>query len=55
MKVWEEFMHWLRSQNTRTTKYFKEECEWKWLVNNNNETLCVKVNNNAREVYKKNQ
>ena len=38
-------MCWLRSQNMRTTKDFKAECEWKWLVNNNSEILHVKENN----------
>ena len=55
MKVWEEFICRLRSQNVMIIKDFKEECEWKWLVNSNNERLFVKGNNNVHKVYKKRQ
>ena len=53
MKVWVEFVCWLRSKNVKTMKDFKAEHEWKWLVNNISKILHVKENNNACEFHKK--
>ena len=46
-------MQWLRTQNIKTVKDFKKECEWRWLVNNHIDRLCVKENDNMRKACKK--
>ena len=52
-KAWEDFTLWLRAQNVKTTKDFKAECEWKWLINNHSERLYVKDDNAMHKVYVK--
>ena len=50
-KAWEDFTQWLRAQNVKTTKDFKAECDWKWLINNHSERLHVKDDNDMYKVY----
>ena len=36
----------------KTVKYFKSECEWKWLVNNEKEGFYAKRSDNVHNKYK---
>ena len=42
MKVWEEFLQWLRSKNTTSVEDFQKYFEWKWLANKKSKRLCIK-------------
>ena len=49
-KVQEDFTRQLRAQNIKAIKDFQEECELKYLANNNSERLQINENNDVRKI-----
>ena len=51
--MWEEFIQWLRTKNITLEKDFKNDCEWKCLINKKSERLCIKGNSDGCKAHKK--
>ena len=43
-EIWNKLMKWLRLKKVKVMQDFKEECQWKWKYDENEDTLCIKIN-----------
>ena len=50
--MWNKFVTWLRFKKVKVTKYFQEECEWKWKYDEIEDALHMKINYREHEEHK---